>query len=95
MGAAEHKRIAFVDVYLTAKHLCEAVDGAEAALKEAGYRADDVYMAWEVDLSQWEPDESDRPSKDTVEHLLLSGGFVFGDFLQEDEPQRPQLRLVR
>ena len=95
MGAADSKRVAFVDVYLTAKHLREAIGGAEAALKAAGYQADDVYMAWEVDLAQWEPDESDRPRKPAVEQLLLSGGCVFGDFLQEDEPQRPKLRLVR
>ncbi|MEM6710352.1 MAG: hypothetical protein AAF648_16355 [Pseudomonadota bacterium] len=85
---------ALLDVYLIAIDLRQSIERAEAAVEEAGLKPIDPYMAWEVDLDQWQPSPSDHPSKASVAGLMTQGGTILGELLEYDSERKDRLRLV-
>lgn len=73
---------AFVNVYVSAPALRDALNLAERYLIEDHYRPIDIYAAYELDLEgvDYDTDEAGYPGNANLEELRLQGGRWYGPF---------------
>jgi len=73
---------AFVNVYVSAPTLRDAMDLAERYLIEDRYRPIDIFAAYELDLEgvDYDSDEAGYPGNADLEEIRLRGGRWYGPF---------------
>jgi hypothetical protein len=74
---------AFVNVYVGASTIRDAMDRAERYLVEDRYRPIDIYAAYELDLDgeDYDTDEEGYPGNADLEEIRLHGGCWYGPFI--------------
>ena len=72
---------AFVNVYVAANNIIEAISSAEDQLLTDLYRPDNTYAAYEVDLENLGSEElnDDHISSDNIKNLI-AGDVLYGAF---------------
>ena len=74
---------AFVNVYVGANDIVEAIKSAEEQLLTDLYRPDNTYAAYEIDLESLDEDnqndEEDDISSENIKNLI-TGGILYGAF---------------
>ena len=75
---------AFVNVYVSANNIIEAIKLAEDQLLLDYYKPDNTYSASEIDIDSLHEDdcndEDDGISVENIKNLNLSGGILYGAF---------------
>lgn len=76
---------AYVNVYLGAGNLIEAIQNAESALLVDRYRPISTYAAWEVDLEELSLEQSEKSEEQSItvsdfENLCANGGVMYSGF---------------
>ena len=87
-------RGAYVNVYIVAKNIRNAIDLSEQSLLSDMYKPVDTFTAWEVDLEHWQQEEDDVRSKADVESLVEPGEYLYSGFHGYGDDGYPSLRLV-
>ena len=78
---------AFVNVYLCAEEIVEAIERAESALLTDRYRPISTYAAWQVDLEELREEEAasegsaTTPTVRDLENLRVNGGVIYSGFV--------------
>ena len=70
---------AFVNIYVPANSLEEAIDIAKAALAKNEYRLIGLEWVIKLEFEEWEIEEGE-PSLSQLEELLNSNDYLFGRF---------------
>ena len=73
---------AFVNVYVGAKNIVDAIKTAEQQLHTDLYKPDNTYSAYEIDMDSLHDnlDDDDGISIDNMKNLNLQGGVLYGAF---------------
>lgn len=84
---------AFVNVYISAPNIIEAVRETESLLYSDLYKPINTHAAYELDLEEtdFDTDEEGYPGNQDLENIKINGGFWYGPFhgfpLEESELQ--------
>ena len=73
---------AFVNVYLRAKNIKEAIDATEQEFLSDFYTPVETYAAVKLDLDEYdyETEEEGYPNNEDLSNLLKTGGIWYGPF---------------
>ena len=72
---------AFVNVYIDAPNIIEAIMTTEATLLSDYYKPDNTYSAYKIDIDEFEnSDENDEISTENIKSLKMDGGIIYGAF---------------
>ena len=75
---------AFVNVYIDAPNIIEAIMTTEATLLSDHYKPDNTYSSYKIDiegLDEFEnSDDNDEISTETIKSLKIDGGIRYGPF---------------
>lgn len=77
----------FVDCFVAAGHIIEAITRAKRELEADEYEVVDIDACLRIDLAEWEPPEEDYPTRAELTELLDSADILFGPFYcyEDDE----------
>ena len=75
---------AFVNVYIDAPNIIEAIMTTEATLLSDYYKPDNTYSAYKIDIDGLDEfkgsDDNDEISTENIKSLKMDGGIVYGAF---------------
>lgn len=73
---------AFVNVFLSAPNIVEAIQSVEAELIQDCYKPVNTYAAFELDLegTDYDSDEEGYPGNEELMNLQINGGIWYGPF---------------
>ncbi len=75
---------AFVNVYIGAPNIIEAIKETEALLLSDSYKPDNTYSAYEIDIERLDEfensDDDDGISIENIKSLKTNGGVMYGTF---------------